>query len=216
MKIAIQFSLVLAVFFSVSCDVLDPYVHKPDLPKLVEIRGAPPDVERKIRDAFSVLPDKMQRSVNLIRVRNDENHFYFIDDKKEIRAAAHYCGREPKTICIRGIQYVQKIIVWHEAAHAYTFALSNQFRMEWKAVAGSVFEGYGSGGTFPDPADGLLTAYSRKNELEDIAEWVEQCYAYLYETKSSILLDLYKGYWWAGREMSGSLKNWNFCENGDF
>ena len=85
--------------------------------------------------------------------------------------------------------------VWHEAAHAYYFSLSEpgifgprfySLTISWLFTAGLVYNEPTAGQTFP--ANGLLTDYATTNVSEDIAEFTEAVYSYKFYPDSLLHL----------------------------
>ena len=139
-----------------------------------------------IRDALVVLPKLMVDSVDLINVSLDKEHFR--SDPKKEPAAGHRCKNSENTICLSKY-WVTSRLVWHETAHVYERRLSDYylpdgayyFKRDWKNVAGNVYgDSYLNG-----ESEGVLTTYGRKSYREDVADWVEECYRYIYEDTDS-------------------------------
>lgn len=142
------------------------------------------EAQRKlINDAFSKLSKvtDFQHSVKKVNISAEKEHFEYSYGSQIRYAAAHNCTTYGRRICIRP-EYLERPIIWHEAAHVFTHCRNDEKELadDWFIVAGDVYtddyeDFYGK-----DPDNGLLTNYSRRNYLEDIAEWVECCYAYIY------------------------------------
>lgn len=138
-----------------------------------------------IKTALGYLPENFRKSVLVIHLRDDLDHFSYHYLDKTKTAAAHNCTAKGRKVCIRP-EHLKNNLIWHEVAHVYTHCNpeASNFIYDWIRVAGDVYaddyESYYS----KDPDGGLLTNYSRCNYLEDIAEWVQCCYTYLYLDKN--------------------------------
>lgn len=178
-------ALALAILVLIGCQSTGPDI--PESPSEnnhnLEIVGSNVTQEQigLITKALACLPTPFYKSVTKIHLRDDLEHFKYLYGDQERIAAGHHCLHEDKgKICIRS-RYLNFIMIWHEAAHVYTRALenSNSFVYEWVRIAGDVYTNFYKD-YYGDPlSDGLLTQYGRKNYLEDVAEWVEECYVYL-------------------------------------
>ncbi len=95
-----------------------------------------------------------------------------------ILAGGHLCSSALNTICL-SVESISYTTVWHEMGHLYHWRLNregSEFGRRWWEVAGEV---YHRNFTLPNNS-GILTPYSRGDMMEDIAEWVSECYVYLY------------------------------------
>ncbi len=93
------------------------------------------------------------------------------------QAGAHFCIPFLRRICI-SVTSIDSRTIFHEMGHlhrARLIANGSNFISDWSRVAGRV---YIRDLNLPNN-EGILTAYSRGNSNEDVAEWVMECYSYL-------------------------------------
>lgn len=160
--------------------ILDPIIPRDyKIPKIVG-EALSEDDQKVILDAFSLLPKAMVDSLDEVKVRSDVDHFI---SGQSFIPIGHRCVADLlNRICLRK-HWVKQELVWHETAHAYHHKLDKyyprgwyEFHFGWIKIAGKVYEEkYGIA-----ESEGVLTSYGRTNLNEDIAEWVEKCYEYLY------------------------------------
>ena len=139
-----------------------------------------------VRAALGILPSRMVESLDLVRISGDLPHFRR-KYKKDV-PIGHLCEATDHAICLRA-GYIKRSLVWHETAHVYAKRLddyyhkmaSHYFHRDWLNIAGEV---YGDGYEGDPETEGILTTYGRRSVHEDIAEWVEKCYEYLYTAES--------------------------------
>lgn len=135
-----------------------------------------------IKHSLACFSDEFRESVREVHLRYDKDHFLHSYGNKYFYAVGHNCVPYERRICIQPA-YLNEGLVWHESTHVFTRCRSDEIELrdDWTLVAGDVY--------FPDsyedfynedPSEGLMTQYGRSNYLEDIAEWVEHCYTYLY------------------------------------
>ncbi len=149
-----------------------------------EVRGNVTEEQRAVIDfAFDKLPTDFLNSLKTLDIVADFEHFAFLYVGQKRIAIGHVCrSSDDKKVCIRS-DYVSSDLVWHEIAHIYSYSLP-KFEREWQRIAGPVYDERYEDYFWVTPSEGLLTYYSRRNHLEDIAEWVECCYVYLYKDKN--------------------------------
>lgn len=170
------FLFALIFFFAVSCASNPPVSEK--FPALKIEGDASAENKACIEFAVSKLPMNFRRSLKTINVVADHKHFEFPYMGGTRVAIGHTNSNFPGKICLRA-DAVTYALIWHEAAHVYSYDLY-YFERDWQKAAGKVYDDYYEDYFGEIPSDGLLTNYSRKNYLEDIAEWVESCYMQLY------------------------------------
>ena len=133
---------------------------------------------------FGCLPTKMQKSVKCVIVIRDEKHFVYSHNGKDYVAGGLYEGGGLITIWRKSFR---RKVLWHEAAQAYVFcALDREkFLSGWIEIAGNVYDSEDEKYENQPMREGMVTSYSRRNAVEDVAEWVQECYAYLYFSDGS-------------------------------
>lgn len=153
-------------------------------PKAVKIQGEDVTAEQKksINFALNQLPEDFKNSLNIIDIVKDHKHFVYFYEGTKRYAIGHANFDHPDKVCLR-YDSVDSPLVWHEIAHVYTYA-SYSFERKWERLAGDVYDENWEDYSWEMPSDGLLTSYGRKDHMEDIAEWVESCYIYLYQDKN--------------------------------
>lgn len=189
----LAFLLLIAVLIgcqSVPPEINSELVEKDQKKKNLEIVGdnlTKAQIDMIVK-ALAYLPKPFVESVTKIHLRDDIAHFQYDYNGKIRHAAAHHCSNEEQgKICVRP-KYICFVLIWHEAAHVYTAAVeySGSLAYEWVRIAGDVYTSFYEDYDGDPLSDGLLTNYSRRNYLEDIAEWVEECYNYLYTDPKSM------------------------------
>lgn len=144
-----------------------------------ELRGdATAEQLAAIDFAFGKLPEDFLHSLKIVNVIADFKHFEFLYVGQTRIAIGHVCDSEGREVCLRS-DSVTPELVWHEIAHIYSYSLP-KFERDWQRIAGNVYDERYEDYFWETPSEGLLTYYSRRNHYEDIAEWVECCYTYLY------------------------------------
>ena len=153
-------------------------------PKALEIKGEDITSEQKERIHFALdqLPEDFKNSLKIIDIIKDREHFEYLYKGTKRYAIGHANSDYPDKVCLR-YDSVDSPLVWHEIAHAYAYA-SYSFERKWERLAGDVYDENWEDYSWEMPSDGLLTSYCRKDHMEDIAEWVESCYIYLYQDKN--------------------------------
>lgn len=169
----------IAVFgFALGCSHHQPVAVETN--SYPEVRGDfTADQKVTIDFAFSKLPQDFLYSLRILNVVADHEHFEFLYVGQKRYAIGHVCGDDDlREVCIRS-DSVTSDVVWHEIGHIYSHT-SFKFEREWERTAGNVYDDHYEDYIWETPSEGLLTYYSRRNHYEDIAEWVENCYIYLY------------------------------------
>lgn len=186
-KTALFFGIVLLIL-TAGCVSIPPTdaeqrIKKPEADYKLEILGDNVTNEQKdlIIKIMSYLPEKFRKSVKVICLRDDKEHFTYYYNGEIRFASAHDCSAYGQKVCVRS-PYLSYGTIWHESAHIYTFFNENSAALynEWSKIAGDVYTSFYEDYYLQDPSDGLLTWYCRSNCFEDIAEWVKYCYIYLY------------------------------------
>jgi len=123
---------------------------------------------RELDFLLDIFSPKVLQSIKSISLNDDFHHY----GPKYISGECHFSG----DICLKSKYVNDSGTLWHEVAHAYHYELNRlgrNFEKEWLRVAGDVY-----GKDSPDwfPQNGLLTKYSEKEYMEDIAEWVSEFY----------------------------------------
>lgn len=192
-----------------TCSLLPVSPHKSEFD--VEIRG-PVTAEdiKKVDQALSVLPKPVVSSVASLTSRTDYKHF-----DSDIIGHCFWDRR----ICIIQSLFTDCRVLWHEIGHAYHFYLNQKgfkFHDEWEKIAGKDYADLKRNSKFPQR--GILTAYGATNCYEDVAEWVEDAYAYLTGGYSVILIikqsgELYKDPYLKKLKL---LRDYGFISPGNF
>lgn len=150
------------------------------------VYGAQDNEEDKICVWLSRLPESIRDSVTSVTVLDAVN------DSQAPPAGT--CGDKPHD---RGCVTIErasldKETLWHESGHAYTLTLSDDFLYKWLEVphAAYTYARWDYEDSADYPRRGILKRYGTKNAMEDIAVWVEVCYAALYDGKSDVLSHL--------------------------
>ena len=112
-----------------------------------------------------------------IVITDDQTHLGKTWNDKH--TAGHHClCFSPTRICILR-QHVVRDTITHEVAHAYHHFLNKageNFNQEWIRAAGDVYNKDKNAAN----GQGIVSAYSRINHMEDVAMWFEHCHAYLH------------------------------------
>ncbi len=158
---------------------------KPVSYRTPDIIGADDQQKTLILAALAKMPAVMSDPIRKIRLDQDLAHFK--SSGRVIMPIGHRCPDNPRVICVRS-PHLSMQLIWHEATHIYAYHLSEYLKNDgaykfykiWGEVAGDV---YHEDAKVPE-SEGVLTDYGRTNIGEDIAEWVEECYYYLYISKT--------------------------------
>lgn len=121
-----------------------------------------------IRETLGAMPKTVQDSVKEIVLYQSRSGCEFTE--KEVG----HCHYPEYKICILE-RKLSRTVIWHEAEHADYHRLGEAAWAQWKEIAGDVYGGT-KGKKYP--AEGVLDDYAAKNHFEDIAIWVECCYAH--------------------------------------
>ncbi|MDO8584648.1 MAG: hypothetical protein Q7R85_00820 [bacterium] len=115
--------------------------------------------------AIHRMSPQAQATVTTIRITSDCPS-YAKDKYGNVLEAGH-CRWWTRFICVYP-DYLDKWTVWHEAAHAFFYALPAWKRADWGSISK---EAYGDrSGSFP--RDGIITDYGATDYYENFAEWV--------------------------------------------
>lgn len=148
----------------------------------------------KLDKILDALPEPMVDSIDRICIIGSD-HF----THNEIAHAAYYWGG---SICILPEQLNNPRTVWHEVGHTYRTHLvmtGSDFVFRWREASGNFYDGgleYRKEATTglwmatTYPKLGMLTAYSRVNDSEDVSEFVSHVYLFLDGQYSSMLIKL--------------------------
>jgi len=168
---------------------------RPPLPELpfdvIKVTGKATTEDRQIIElALILMRREVWASVREIQIRSDYEHFSQDGDTVRI-VRAHRCNSGKRKICIVAGNKITAPLVWHETAHVYHYNLSDyhrayNFYRSWMEIAGNVYHDRSA----EPESEGVLTYYSRRSFNEDIAEWVEECLAYLYAAGESPILKI--------------------------
>lgn len=147
----------------------------------------------QIWKGLNYMPATMQKSVRKIVIRLEKDYFVYEHNNKQYTAAGFYEGDGEISILREELTWK---IIWHEVAHAYVYMFLNRkkFLSEWGKIAGDVYDPNDEDYIDKPMYAGMVSAYSRRNAGEDAAEWVQECYAYLYyddKDKSSLTTNKY-------------------------
>lgn len=140
---------------------------------IVVVESKRSDVEDSIKRAVSYFPIPVCLALSQgIYVRQDYDHFAYIDEDGVKRYASGHCHSSGK-ICLRDDAF-RPSLVWHEVAHAYAAAHPSLYK-HWKELADFKY-GKKTHHDFIEyfPAKGVMTSYGATNYKEDLAEFVEE------------------------------------------
>lgn len=135
-----------------------------------------------VEKMLNFLNPSVLKSVNYINFHKEgARHF-------QNEQAAH-CNRD--TICLGELHGGS--LVWHEAAHAYIHSLGDGFLKEWKEIAGDIYIGneyekFNNAFT-KGIILGVVSAYGLMDAREDIAEWTEEVYKFVYPGMMSVFVN---------------------------
>ena len=155
----------------------------------IVVHGASREERRLIFGALKVVTPQIQKAIDSISILSSgdstRGHLKCLDNDPANPIVAHCHSSKPSCICVER-PYLDKGFIWHEAAHALTFNLDQSFLESWRAIAGDVYgkNRYPPEQAFPD--FGVLTRYGSRDELEDIAEWVELIYMAAVESDAKV------------------------------
>ena len=178
--------LILFLILGLSCTAGPPSWPKKDSSVSLKIIGDSVASEQKelIHNALSCLPENFRNSLRVVDINaKDVSHFIYYYDCQIRYGIGHHClsRADGRQICVRP-EYLNWPLIWHEIAHVFTAKMDKpkEFEEAWRRIAGDVYWPDYEKFIFDKPSDGVITQYSRRSYLEDIAEFVEESYRYLY------------------------------------